>query len=299
MLKSWNYKENRTCSIYTGGKMKIAYFIMAHKNPLQIKKLLSAIYSPENVYVIHIDKKSGLDLYNDIDSFARQLPNIFLLESQDVTWAMWSIVEIQLRALKFLFDYEWDFFINLSGQDFPLQSQAYIKNYLRHNNKNHINIIDADLDKRVVGTFEARQMYEYKVDNGFIVRFGELASFSEFYPGHNFHIGSGWFVLKRDFCEHIFISEKLEGLITYFSKIYIPDESFFHTFFMLSPYKNDLINAHKRTIIMDQTELSLHPIIFKNDDYEFLISSDNLFARKFDENIDKLIIDKLYKNAIS
>lgn len=40
------------------------------------------------------------------------------------------------------------------------------------------------------------------------------------------------------------------------------------------------------------------PYIFKADDYEDLINSKNLFARKFDEEVDKVIIDKIFDSLI-
>lgn len=36
-----------------------------------------------------------------------------------------------------------------------------------------------------------------------------------------------------------------------------------------------------------------HPHVFTAEDYDMLVSSDQLFARKFDENTDRQIIDSL------
>jgi len=51
------------------GQIQIAYFIMVHRFPEQFKRLFKAIYHPENYYLIHLDKKTSLEIYDDIQDF--------------------------------------------------------------------------------------------------------------------------------------------------------------------------------------------------------------------------------------
>lgn len=39
-----------------------------------------------------------------------------------------------------------------------------------------------------------------------------------------------------------------------------------------------------------------NPYVFRNEDYEELVQSKYIFARKFDEKIDEKIIDRLYEH---
>lgn len=67
------------------------------------------------------------------------------------------------------------------------------------------------------------------------------------------------------------------------------DERFLQTIAMSSPYKENIVNNSLRHIDWRRGNL----YIFTSDDYEELVTSDNLFARKFDEDIDSDIINKI------
>ncbi|WP_338404754.1 hypothetical protein [Brachyspira hyodysenteriae] len=66
---------------------------------------------------------------------------------------------------------------------------------------------------------------------------------------------------------------------------------------MNSEFKTKCINDDLRYIDWNRS-IGSHPHTFLSDDYDLIKSNakDNLFAHKFDENIDNEIIDKLYKD---
>ena len=86
-----------------------------------------AIYHPANYYLIHVDKTAGVGLQAEIRDLLVSFSNAHLLESQNIRWGGYSMVETELRGIKKLLktSAEWDFFILLSGQDFPLKPQAF------------------------------------------------------------------------------------------------------------------------------------------------------------------------------
>lgn len=98
----------------------IAYFILVHRFPQQFKRLFKAIYYPSNHYLIHIDQKAGETIHAEIQHFLADFPHTYLLKSENVLWGGYSMVQAELNGIKFLLDkkIQWDFFINLSGQDF-------------------------------------------------------------------------------------------------------------------------------------------------------------------------------------
>lgn len=73
-----------------------------------------------------------------------------------------------------------------------------------------------------------------------------------------------------------------------------PDESFFQTLFMMSPYKN---TRHDYLHYIDWSERPGKPRNSPNTltlaDYDKMKESGYLMARKFDTNVDKNIIEKL------
>ena len=113
----------------------IAYFILVHRYPNQFKRLFKTIYDPKNHYLVHVDKRAGRDLYKEVLIFLADFPNSQLLRSQNVVWGGYSMVDVELRGIRKLLKIsaKWDFFINLSGQDFPLKPQSVIEDFLRQN----------------------------------------------------------------------------------------------------------------------------------------------------------------------
>ena len=113
----------------------IAYFILVHRYPNQFKRLFKAIYSPNNEYLIHVDKRAGEELKDEVATFLKDFPNASLLKAQNIVWGGYSMVEAELRGMKQLLkqSLKWDHYINLSGQDFPLKPQAVIQDFLKAN----------------------------------------------------------------------------------------------------------------------------------------------------------------------
>lgn len=78
-----------------------------------------------------------------------------------------------------------------------------------------------------------------------------------------------------------------------------PDESFFQTLFMMSPYKN---TRHDYLHYIDWSERPGKPRNSPNTltlaDYDKMKESGYLMARKFDMDVDKGIIYKLMKDIL-
>jgi hypothetical protein len=46
----------------------IAYLILVHRYPCQLKRLFRAIFHPANYYLVHVDKRSGVGLQTEIQA---------------------------------------------------------------------------------------------------------------------------------------------------------------------------------------------------------------------------------------
>ena len=77
----------------------IVFSILMYKDVEQTERLLRAIYRPQNVYCIHVDKKSADVIYRSVESIIRCLPNVELASVRvDVQWGTWSLVESKLQV---------------------------------------------------------------------------------------------------------------------------------------------------------------------------------------------------------
>ncbi len=213
--------------------MKIAYLILVHRYPRQFMRLFRAIYDPANHYLVHVDKRAGVGLQTEIRDFLASFSNAQLLESQNVVWGGYSMVDVELRGIKELLKIstEWDFFINLSGQDFPLKPQDFIQDFLSQNEGNDF-IKIADQAKKRPGTLNRIENYFVESDNGFLGVPYKRAYLRDVTP----YIGGQWMILSREFCEFISYSSEVEKFKSFYQNTLIPDEGFFQTVIMNTSY---------------------------------------------------------------
>ena len=103
----------------------IAYSILMYKDIEQVERLLRAIYRPQNIYCIHVDRKTSHDIYRAIEGIAKCFPNVFMTARRiDVKWGRFSVLEPELMCMEELLQRKktWKYFINLTGQEFPLRT---------------------------------------------------------------------------------------------------------------------------------------------------------------------------------
>ena len=201
------------------------------------------------------------------------------------------MVETELRGIKELLktSAEWDFFILLSGQDFPLKAQAFIQEFLSQNKgKDFISI--ADQAKERPDTLSRVENYFIELRNRVLRTPFKRAYLRDVTP----YIGDQWVILSRNYCEFVCSSSEVEKFKSFYRHTLIADEGFFQTVIMNTSYSGTLVNDDKRAIIwIPAGDIKLRPKTFTANDADFLLASDNLFARKFDETVDSTILDIL------
>src|SRR5262249_48772285 len=108
----------------------------------QFRWVIDAIYSPTDVFVIHIDKKSAPEFEAAVHSYVGHHPNVHFLQRRRINWGGWSQVALELDAMRTALaqDQSWSYFVNISGQDYPIKSHdeilalyaaAWPRNYIR------------------------------------------------------------------------------------------------------------------------------------------------------------------------
>jgi len=287
--------------------MRLAYLIITHKNLEQFKRLFRATYARDNLYVVHVDIKSEPEYHRGVSEFVASYPNARIMQSGNCRWGGYSMVDIELKAIQQMieWDSDWSFFVNLSGQDFPLKTQDNIKSFLKgREDKNFITVFDDEFISRWVNPYplfrpraispnhlNARtrvERYYWEIPHSRRILYLPLIK-RDFITGATWYAGWQWCLLNRDFCEYICHACEVKKYVRFFRHSFIPDESFFQTVIMNSEYRDTVVNDHLRTIIMLPNGVK----IFRERDYDLLVSSGGLFARKFDETVDPFIISRL------
>lgn len=290
----------------------IAYFILVHRYTHQFKRLFTAVYNSKNQYLIHIDKKATKSVHTSVKNFLEDFSNAWILKSQNVVWGGYSMVDIELKGMKKLLSLskKWDFFVNLSGQVYPLKSQTDIQSFLKLNKGSSFLKIADQIQKR---PNTLNRIYNFFVEtaDGFI---GKPIKRS-FLPNVTPYIGGQWKILSRECCEFISTSPKVAKFRKFYKNTLIVDESFFQTVLMNTHYLGKIVNDDKRAIIwipdfgtlltskvftqsttrvlVASGEIKLRPKTFTTSDFPYLSKSTALFARKFDETTDATIFGLL------
>lgn len=275
----------------------IAYLILVHRYPDQFKRMFQSIYVPGNHYLIHVDKSSGGRLADDIAQFLKPYQNVAILKARNALWGGYSLVDAELRGMKRLLEMDlgWKYFINLSGQDFPLKSQSYIQDFLtEHDGKQFIRAVDQE---------KFRPDTMNRVSHHFVEAFSRIFRTGirrKFLAGATPYIGTQWKVVTRRFCEFACKDPKTARFKRFYQGSFIADEGFFQTVMMNIFPHGEVVNDDLRTIDwVPDGEIKLRPRTFTARDALRLTLSPDLFARKFDSNEDAEILDILERHLMT
>ncbi len=275
----------------------IAYFLLVHRFPAQFKRLFTAIYAPGNQYVVHIDKSSGPGLAAELTSFLEPYQSVSILEPQDALWGGYSLVDAELRGMARLLemDSRWTHYINLSGQDFPLKSQNYIRQFFDDNPGMQF---IRTLDQRKERPETLNRLSHIFVEENGKMRATGIAR--PFLTGDTPFIGTQWKAVTRSFCEHVCHSPEVDRFKDFYRNSFIADEAFFQTVMMNSGDQGSVVNDDLRMIDwVPDGIIKLRPRNYDMADIELLKNSSNLFARKFDAETDTRILSLLESHLLT
>ncbi len=269
----------------------IAYLILVHRYPEQFKRLFKAIHDPANHYLVHIDKNAGSDLEDDLRAFLGAYPNAAVLEGKRALWGGYSLVDAELRGMARLLemDADWDYFINLSGQDFPLATQGRIRAFLDANRgREFIRVLDQAASRpETMG-----RVLQHVVEQG--GRIIDSLVTRLFLKDATPYIGNQWKIVSRAFCRFVCHDPSVDRYKAFYRNTFIADEGFFQTVMMNTAAHGEIVNDDKRAIDwVPDGDIKLRPRTFTAADADMLTSSPNLFARKFDAEVDAEILDIL------
>lgn len=109
--------------------MKHAILILAHNKPLQIRNLIDALGSEYFDFYIHVDKKAPVSPFiNSLQDYCHFVPDDKRVK---VYLNDFSLVDATCSLLKEASETnKYQYFILLTGQDYPIKSNKYINDYL-------------------------------------------------------------------------------------------------------------------------------------------------------------------------
>jgi hypothetical protein len=316
--------------------MKIAYIVLAHRYPEQLIRLIHRLNTENASFFVHFDKKTDDKTYQELVSGLSHLPNVYFLKRYTCYWGDFSIVKASLEGIKEIFrrNIQFDWLIFLSGQDYPVKSTRQIEQFFQENEgKVFIQYVDNSVQSDGLWPTRNYDNIDYWHFRLYKLRFvfpGALILNSynrycksnqtwfrllallwsglmflfpikvkrKFPDGLEPFRGSQFCCLPRECVEYVHnLIQENSPVVNFFKYVDIPDELFFQTIIINSPFKDKVINDNLFYIDWDNPNPS-RPRVFVKSDFERLVNSSKLFARKFDLTRDANIFDMLDQNTL-
>ncbi|KAM8760524.1 beta-1,3-galactosyl-O-glycosyl-glycoprotein beta-1,6-N-acetylglucosaminyltransferase-like [Acanthopagrus schlegelii] len=294
----------------------LAYSMVVHHKLQNFERLLRAIYSPQNIYCVHVDHKSDTSFFSAIMGITSCFPNVFMVSKPvSVVYAAWPRVQADLNCMADLYNAStrWKYFINLCGQDFPLKTNLEIVQMLRTLRGGN------SMESEQIGGKKWRVTNSYQIVDGQIQATGKVKD----PPPFNLPVMSGnaYIVVSRGYIRSVLEDSRIQALIEWAKDTYSPDEFLWATIQRIpgvpgstwpnSKYDMTDINAIARLVkwwshegpqgSLDAVYPECHGnhvrsiCVYGAGDLPWLLKQHHLFANKFDTDTDPIAVYCLEK----
>lgn len=300
--------------------MRIAYMILAHDQPELFGRLIAAIHAENVAIYAHIDAKSDRAPFTAACS---GIPVSFTPNPVRVSWGGYSQVESMLRLLRQAVQAgEHDYYIFLSGRDYPLHSHSHLVEVLgRCPGQSYMNFYALADGTSMVNKIRKHCFYDayailptrflQRVAGRLIKEVCSRLPDRQFIDGMQPYRGSTSWCISQSIARYIieFTQEPRNiGYIDFFRSVSCCDEIFFQTIVLNSPFATTLhlydVDGYRPPGEMkNENKASLHyidwnparedPAILDSSDFESLYASGKMFARKFDYRRSSSLLDKI------
>ncbi|MDG5814690.1 beta-1,6-N-acetylglucosaminyltransferase [Chitinispirillales bacterium ANBcel5] len=304
---------------------KIAYIILAHNDPKQLKRLIEALnYREENDFFIHIDQKSDIDLFKVL---FEDIKNVYFVEKRAfIQWAAFSQILALKELLKCVVESEnhYNRVVCLSGLDYPIFSNEKILSEFEADPKKEF-IMGMNLTKcNTLAQRERFTVYHFfrsiKIRNRNIKRLfsGTSKIIMRKLPFRkepqvklgntkcDIYMGSDWWGITYECARHVYHRLCTEHeLLRYFKTAFAPREMCVQTIVFNSKYGKNAIHYDDVEYNGLSRLTPLHFIIYKDEikvynetHYDLLLNSGKMFFRKAKSGQSETLIKMIEKQRI-
>lgn len=287
---------------------KHAYLIIANRNPNQLNLLLKTIDDSRNDIYLLIDKKS-ISNFNRI--FKPRYSILTMVDPLNIFGGDYSLISAELRLFSVAKSGNYDYYHLLSGLDLPLVNQDIIHSFFdKYPNKEFITYSAALSSKQL-----SIRLHKYHFTNSFRTKNKLLNCYHKIefklyskLPEKKIDLdklsfGSNWVSLDDELVSDLVKHKDL--IYDLYHRGFLVDEVFIPTFINMYPkYKKKIFYSKSVTDKPNEFQENLRyinwwdgkPYTWRLKDYpklEYARNNGHMFSRKFDENIDNKIIQKI------
>jgi hypothetical protein len=277
--------------------MKIAYLIRAHYAPAQLGRLVDRLDSENAAFFIHISARTSGGTHSKMQQAVGERANVQWVERVATYYAGFSLVQSTIVGLQAIAAAEpTSHTVILSGQDYPARPTPEIEQFFQQQpGKSFVEHFALPVVDKWPGEHGGldRIRYRYFERINYNTRTLRLPILRRrFPPGLQPYGGGAWCALSHDAVRYItsFVDQKPD-VVRFFRHVKIPDEIFMHTVLLNSPLRDTVVGNDVHYI--DWSHGGAHPKTLGTEDYDRILESGKLFARKFDVRYDSTILDLL------
>ncbi|EHB01220.1 Beta-1,3-galactosyl-O-glycosyl-glycoprotein beta-1,6-N-acetylglucosaminyltransferase 7 [Heterocephalus glaber] len=209
------------------GNFSLAYIITPPKELAMFVQLLRAIYVPQNVYCIHVDKKAQKKYKTTVKGLVSCFENIFISSKrQKVAYSGLRRLQVDINCMKDLVHskFQWNYVINLCREDFPIKTNKEIIHYIR--SKWNDKSITPGVMQPSTTKFKTSQSHPESSPTGSI--YASPNERFKYEPPHNLTIyfGSAYYVLRRKFVDFILTDVRAKDMLQWSRDIHSPERHY-------------------------------------------------------------------------
>lgn len=277
--------------------MNHSFLIMAHNNPLLLKRIVCKLQKNNHFFFIHVDKKININPFKEC---LQGLNNVFFIKNRiRVNWGGYSQIQCELLLLRTAFStsVKMDYFHLISGADYPCKSNSVFDNYFIEHNGESFMHYDSDEEIRMwrdtkyrnrIQTWNFVDIFPFSNKGLSILRQFIQKAFNLFVKRNlipNVVAGWNWFSWHRNVVEYVLKYIELNPkYLNRFRYTLCCDEVIFHTL-LQSKISELRINRHNSLRYIEwhpKREFKSLPLILQESEYNDIIKSNSMFCRKVD-----------------
>ena len=218
---------------------KLAFALLVHDDDTinGAMELMDILYPSDHCFLVHFDKKAPTA---SVKNFLKLYPFVLVSKQFSVQWGKYSMVEAELELLSMSRQCEYDHLLFMDGNTYPLRRlleiELLMKQIPRENSVVFSNIPEYGTDvptcKSHSPTHHACSRTGARCSDFSCNNYTTTPNHAPLYKGPQ------WSILSSEFVQHL-LSEKiwLNRWSSFFQQTMMPDESYFQTLLMDSPFK--------------------------------------------------------------
>ena len=280
--------------------MKHAFLIIAHNNFEILKYQLKILDRENSSFFIHIDKRAHVN-QEKLAACVKKAAVTFI-PAKKIVWGHFSQVDCELRLIRAASKGHFDYYHLISGVDMPLHTVEEMDLILQK--KSFAEYIHFDAPEVSLAEYERIRYYHImpgrehwkRTINGAGIKLQKIMKIDRL-KGENIIVqkGANWFSITDNLVQNIIRDElKIRKMLRW---SFCGDEIFLQTYVYNSDFRKNLSSQNfNNDHLMCLRKIDWNrgnPYIYRSEDFQELITANELFARKFDESIDSEIVKKI------